>query len=237
MAKRCCADCVYAVRPTSRWLRVILSYWPGLLLCCNCAACPGKLREAYAHKVCRNFRPRRWPSGRRGQAPPPTEDGACYIPLTRGAVAIVDREDYEELSRYKWFLRTIRGHSYAARRSKGKTILMHRVLMQPPAGMVVDHIDGNGLNNRRSNLRVCTQGQNGCNSRPRRNRTGFRGVQERGPGKYGAGVKYKGKRYWAGVYDDPIEAAKARDNLARQLHGPYAWLNLPEAHDPKRPGG
>jgi len=235
MAERCCANCVYAMRPVSRWLRVILSRWPGLFICFNCAACPGKLQEAYGHKVCRNFRARRWPAGRRGKTPKPTDDGACYIPLTHGAVAIVDREDYQELNKYRWFLRTVRGHAYAARISNGTTILMHRVIMQPPEGMVVDHIDGNGLNNRRRNLRVCTQGENGCNSRPRRNRSGFRGVLERENGKYGVVVKFKGKTYWGGVYDDPVEAAKARDKLARQLHGPYAWLNFPEANDPSQP--
>ena len=89
---------------------------------------------------------------------------------------------------------------------------------------------GVSLNNRRSNLRICRQAENACNTRPRRNRTGFRGVQLRG-GKYGVVVKFQGKAHWGGLFDDPLAAAKARDELTRRLHGPYAALNLPEGSD------
>ena len=230
MAKRCCQNCVYALRPTSRWLRVILSHWAGLAICFNCAACPGRMQEVYAHGVCRNFRRRRWPAGMRDEPPEPKDPEIRYIPLTQGEVAMVDAEDYEELSRYKWYVTRHSGNKYACRR--GKTILMHRVIMKARKGMVVDHIDGNGLNNRRCNLRVCTRAQNACNRRPTGSRSGFRGVEQKGNGRYVAVVGHQRKRNRAGVFSDPVEAARARDRLARQLHGEYAWLNLPEEVEP-----
>jgi hypothetical protein len=230
MAKRCCGSCVYAMRPVSRWLRVIMLHWPGLFICFNSAKQPGKMQEAYGHTVCRNYRGRRWPAGRREKVPEPTEDGVCYIPLSQGEVAIVDREDYEELSKYTWYVTRHGGNKYACR--KGKSILMHRMIMKPPRGMVVDHIDGNGLNNRRCNLRICTQGQNVCNRRPNSgNGTGFRGVELRDSGKYLAVVRHEGKNHRAGLFSDPVEAARARDKLARKLQGEFAWINLPEAED------
>jgi hypothetical protein len=218
------------LRPTTRWLRVILSHSAGLAICFNCAACPGTMQEVYAHQVCRNFRGRRWPVGMRDEPPEPKDPAIRYIPLTRGEVAIVDAEDYEELSKYKWYVTRHGGNKYACRR--GKSILMHRVIMKPPRGKVVDHIDGNGLNNRRCNLRICTRAQNACNRRPRGSASGFRGVEKREGGKYLAVVAHRGKRNRAGLFSDPVEAARARDRLARQLHGEYAWLNLPEEAEP-----
>jgi hypothetical protein len=222
------------MRPVSRWLRVILSRWPGLFICFNCAACPGKMQEAYGHKVCPNFRARRWPAGKRAQPPEPIDENTRLIPLTHGEVAMVDAEDYEELSKYKGCLHLNGSKKYAMRRGKDKNVLMHRQIMHTPEGMVTDHIDGNGLNNHKANMRNCTPGQNACNSGPRGNPTGFRGVEARENGTYVAAVKYKGERYEAGVFNDPVEAARARDKLARQFHGEYAWLNFPE-EDEARP--
>jgi hypothetical protein len=110
--------------------------------------------------------------GRRERAvwtvpPEPPNDEIRYIPLTKGLYAIVDAADYEWLSKYKWTALIVGDKAYAIRSHKGKTILMHREIMQPPPGMVVDHINGVSLNNRRCNLRVCTPLQNRYNSRPR----------------------------------------------------------------------
>jgi hypothetical protein len=149
------------------------------------------------------------------------------VPLTKGKFAIVDAADYPALSKYKWHALEVAGGFYAARHEGGKTILMHRQIMQPPEGMVVDHIDGNRANNRRSNLRVCSQQHNVCNSRPQGGRSGFKGVTPHRD-KWDSKFRYKGKTYRAGVFDDPIEAARARDRLAADVLGEYAWLNLPE---------
>jgi hypothetical protein len=229
--KRCCENCVYAKRPQSHWLRVILSHWRTLWICCNSVRCPGEMTEVFAGGTCRNFRQRRGPRGKRGEPPRPPNDKIRYIPLTQGQIAVVDAEDFEKLSRYKWF--AIRGHHtfYVATRDKTthRIILMHRVIMQAPDGMVVDHVDGNGLNNCRSNLRICTQKQNTYNSRPKGGKSGFKGVDyDKGTGKCRAYICHQGKRIPLGVFDSEIEAARARDRKARELQGEHAWLNLPE---------
>ena len=221
-----CFNCIYCYYSLRMKMSGFAPGFPVRPLCSNHPDAPGELREVFPSRICRNYRPQ-------PRAPAQPADTVRRIPMAHGQFVLVDAADYEWLRKYKW---SPRGSGrYAARRENGKTIYMHREIMNAPEGMVVDHIDGNGLNNRRRNLRVCTQGENGCNSRPRRNRSGFRGVLERENGKYGVIVKFKGKTYWGGVYDDPVEAAKARDKLARQLHGQYAWLNFPEANDPSQP--
>jgi hypothetical protein len=99
--------------------------------------------------------------------------------------------------------------------------------MHPRKGYVVDHIDGNGLNNRRCNLRECTQKQNRANAKPCGGVSGFVGVYARN-GKWTAGIRYRGKNLHLGTFDDPVEAAKARDRKAYELYGPYAYLNRPQ---------
>jgi hypothetical protein len=91
------------------------------------------------------------------------------IPLTRGLVSIVDDDDYEMLIRYKWYAKIKKNgkYIYAARarweNKTRQTTLMHRVILNPPPRMEIDHIDGNGLNNQRSNIRIVTRRQNGQN--------------------------------------------------------------------------
>jgi len=235
MAKRRCEDCAYSKRPTSHWLRIILSRWPGLLMCFNCATCPGEMTETLASGTCRNFYPK-CRQGERRRPPKPRNDKVRYIPLSRGKFAIVDAEDFEELNKYKWY--ALRGLNtfYAARRVGRETILMHRVLMQPPDGMVVDHIDGNGLNNCRSNLRVCTPAQNAVNSRAKGARSGYKGVEyapRNKKNKYRGVVHDKGKRIPAGSYQTAVEAAVARDRKAREVQGEYAYLNFPDGTGPQ----
>ncbi len=117
---------------------------------------------------------------------------------------------------------------------------MHREIMHAPKGMVVDHKKDNSLNNRRRNLRVCTQGQNRANSKPHGGRSGFKGVYPQGDKWYGV-VERGGKQHYAGTFPTPAEAARARDRLALKLFGEYAWLNFPnevrvvtlQRHDPR----
>jgi hypothetical protein len=229
MVKRCCANCMYAKPLTSHWLRILVGrFFPGLLICFNCAQCPGEMTEVFAHfEACRNFRLGRCLWGKRG-APPKAKNGVCLIPLTQGQVAMVDPEDYDELMKHRWTLNRNRGNMYACRRVKRKQILMHRVIMKAPEGLVVDHIDGNGLNNCKSNLRVCTREQNSFNIRPRGGSSRFKGVSYvKRTGKYRAVIGYKRGKIDIGEFDDPVDAARARDMVARELQGEHAWLNLP----------
>ncbi len=232
MDKRCCANCVYATKPTSRWLRVILTRFPGLWLCFNHVATPGVMTEVCAGGICRNFRARRWPRGRRESPPEPASDDVRYIPLTRGRYAIVDADDFEELSKHKWCLICRGKGEYACRREKGKYISMHRVIMNAPDDMVVDHIDGNGLNNRKCNLRICTKAQNKYNSRPRGGSSNYVGVTyHKRSRKYFAVLGFNRERIHIGEFDDPVAAAKARDRKAMELQGEFAYLNFPELRE------
>lgn len=88
------------------------------------------------------------------------------IKLTKGKYALVDNEDFDYLNQFKWYYLPPKHYtSYAMRRNAGKTVYMHREIQKPPKGLFVDHINGDGLDNRRSNLRIATQAQNQANQR------------------------------------------------------------------------
>jgi len=229
MIVRCCGNCMYSKVVTTHLLRSLVTrFLPGLLLCFNWARCPGEMAEVFGDfKGCRSFRARHVQWGKRGEPPKP-KNGVCFILLTQGEVAMVDPEDYEELKKYVWCASRRGKGIYACRRVRRELILMHRVIMKAPKGMIVDHIDGNGLNNCKSNLRLCTRAQNTYNSRPRDGRSGFKGVAyDKRSGKYKAAIGYKYDHVEIGEFDDRVDAARARDLVARALQGEHAWLNLP----------
>lgn len=151
------------------------------------------------------------------------------IPLRKSsAVALVDDEDYEFLSRFKWKERKHKrcNTTYATARIKGKDVRMHRLLLCPPDGMVVDHINHNGLDNRRANLRVCTQQQNSVNQRRRRKALSpYRGVS------IVALFTHKGRTIRLGNFASVEEAAIAHDIANVHNNGEFALgsLNLPHA--------
>ncbi len=142
------------------------------------------------------------------------------IPLTRGQVALIDDADFNELSRYKWCVMRI----YACRFEGRRCIPMHRQILQAPAELEVDHIDGNGLNNQRSNLRLCTTSQNQQNSRRRTDNTsGYKGVSfDQRRGRWKAQIRVNGKRITLGRYDDIEHAAAAYHEAALRYHGEFA---------------
>lgn len=148
------------------------------------------------------------------------------IPLTRGYTAIVDPID-SDLAGYRWFAQPAK-RRVAARRYNVKPPIgfMHVVIAQRMYGRtlnpgeMVDHINGNALDNRRSNLRICTNAQNQCNSRAR-NKTGFKGVHHRG-NKYYAQITVNRKCITLGVYVTPEEAHAAYCKAALEYHGEFA---------------
>lgn len=156
------------------------------------------------------------------------------ISLTQGYVALVDDEDYEELSQYRWYVRVNNHHRYASRKIKveGKwvEIHMHRCLLSAPDNLLVDHVDGNGLNNVRANLRLATKSGNNQNSRMRKDNTsGYKGVNwSKEHSGWRAEIKIDGKSKFLGYFQCPIEAAKIRDKAALELHGEFALLNFPK---------
>ncbi|MBP7054074.1 MAG: HNH endonuclease [Phycisphaerae bacterium] len=233
-ATRCCRHCVYARRPTGKWLRLILSRWPGLRICTNHPDAPGDILGVPAHSSCPNFRAR---GERRVKAAVSNPVGpvVCQIPLTKGKIAMVDAADYVWLRRYPWCLsERPHGTSYAATHTRGKVITMHRLIMNPPKGLWVHHRDDNGLNNCRDNLCICTPQQNARRRRRRKDSTShFIGVFQRkeAPGKWYGEVEAGRQHAYVGPFDDEIEAARARDRKALELHGSYAMLNFPEERD------
>lgn len=156
------------------------------------------------------------------------------IALTKGKVAIVDDEDYELLSPWQWRARTwwASRTSYAYRyvsRGDGtfQKLLMHRAILDAPPEMQVDHIDGNGLNNTRSNLRLATHTQNQANaSRRRDNQSGFKGVRRIRDSGWQARICVNGKQQHVGFFQTAEEAARAYDKAARDLRGQFAKLNF-----------
>lgn len=238
MSKRCCHHCVYATRPSGcQWVRDILTGWASYLVCINHADTPGRLREVLGSSVCRNFRPRREPPVR--SAPPaPPDDAIRYIVLTQGKFTIVDAADYEWLDQWKWCAARSGDIWYAYRKHHGKTVRMHQLIMDPPPGMVVDHINRNGLDNRRENLRTCTRRQNAWNHgrrKPDNASSQFLGVyrDRKDPDKWSVKVTRDGEAVNLGPFDDEMEAARARDRKALELHGEFAYLNFPEEHQPE----
>jgi hypothetical protein len=128
---------------------------------------------------------------------------------------------------------------YAYRKHHGKTLRMHQFIMNPPKGMVVDHIDGNGLDNRRCNLRICTRAQNAWNRtrhKPPGAASQYVGVHryKKRPDKWYVKVQCGGDVTTLGPFDSEIEAARARDYRAVEAHGPYAHVNLPDEWPPER---
>jgi len=153
-----------------------------------------------------------------------------YIPLTQGKYALVDDEDYEVFIQWKWCYYQ---EGYAARKSDfipRKTVLMHRKIMQAPTGMQVDHINGDKLDNRRANLRLCTSQQNTLNQPKRRMETSsqYKGVcRDKKTGRWRAMITVNGKQKSLGRFADEIDAAKAYDDAAIQHHGEFASINFP----------
>lgn len=145
-------------------------------------------------------------------------------------ITLVDDEDYNFLNQWKWHVKICLKTCYAARtiylpKNKFITIRMHRVIMKTPDYLEVDHIDHNGLNNQKSNLRNVTPSQNQMN-KGGHSKSGFIGVSERSSGNFQANVSIKGDRYCVGTYPSAIEAAIARDTKAKELHGEFAKLNF-----------
>lgn len=158
-----------------------------------------------------------------------------YIELTRGKVAIVDDKHYEYLNQFKWRALKDNNTWYAGRSDSDKNIIrMHREIMGvTDSKIIVDHADGDGLNNLEENLRICTHGQNMANRRKQINNTsGYRGVYwEKNDKKWRASVKVNGVTKNLGNYDDIEEAARARDEAAKIYYGEFARLNFTELED------
>lgn len=157
------------------------------------------------------------------------------VHLTKGYDAIVDNVDYERVIKFKWYASVqVSGIVYAYRTCKKKTIIMHRFIVNAPmdTSIGVDHINGDGLDNRKSNLRLCTKSQNAANSRKyATNTSGYKGVYfDKRENKWVSRIRLSGKRIYIGGFNDRISAAKSYDLKAKEIFGRFAKLNFKEAN-------
>jgi HNH endonuclease len=162
---------------------------------------------------------------------------ARQIPLTRGAVAIVDEEDFDRLSGFRWHLTRLDGYAVRARSKAerlpghSKWIRMHHEVLQPGEGERIDHINGVKTDNRRANLRRCRNQQNYWNRPPQRRATAsrFKGVFLSSTGRrWWAAICCNRHTYYLGSFADEVDAARHYDQAARTFFGEFAWLNFPE---------
>jgi hypothetical protein len=157
------------------------------------------------------------------------------IPLTQSKFAIVDDEDFEELSKFKWCAKKNHYGGYCAIRNcysrinkKQHPIYMHRQIMSCPRGKDIDHKNHNPLNNQRDNLRICTNRENIRNSRRRKDNTsGFKGVcWLKNRKKWMAYIQFDCKFHNLGYFNSKIEAACSYNNAAKLYFGEFANLNF-----------
>lgn len=141
------------------------------------------------------------------------------ITLAGGQKCAVDDSDYERLSAFGWY-RT--SHGYAAR--GGGFYMHHEIMGKQPPGIEIDHRDGNGLNNQRDNLRICTKGQNRMNCAiMRNNTTGVKGVYwEKQQSKYRARITIKRKTVHLGLFDSLRDAQLARIAASERIFGEFS---------------
>lgn len=149
----------------------------------------------------------------------------AYVPLTRGYVSIIDADDAHLVGGFNWYSFVCKHTVYAVRKvyenGKQRAEYLHRAIIGNPIGLDIDHINGDGLNNRRANLRSVSNAVNAQNQRKPKsnNKNGFLGVSwHKQSGKWEAKIGTDGKRKYLGLFDDPSIAHEAYLTAKRNLH-------------------
>lgn len=136
--------------------------------------------------------------------------------LNEKARAVIDLDDVEKCKSYKW---VYRNDGYVSSRTGGKGIKLHRFIANTPKGMHTDHINRNRLDNRKCNLRICSQSENNLNKSAYKNNTsGRRGVKHKN-GRYEAVIKYNKEKYYLGFFTNFDDAVKAREEAELKIYG------------------
>jgi hypothetical protein len=159
--------------------------------------------------------------------------------LGNGLFAICDWCDFNSVKSFKWNSTSLDSrvqwawaHDVENGGEKRKKVAMHNVIMKPSEGFIVDHINGNGLDNRRSNLRIVTRQQNTFNSVHKGGTSKYKGVAlDKESGLWRAYIAKDGKRTWLGRFPDELSAAIAYDKAAKDMFGEYAKLNIATAQE------
>lgn len=155
------------------------------------------------------------------------------IPLTQGYITVVDDDVYEWAKKFNWCvmrrnqLRHVMAHGKATKGGR-KTLYLHRIISGAKSGEIVDHVNGDGLDNRKSNLRICTRRQNTLNQRKHVEASSqFKGVTLRkDKNLWQAYITVSGKRKHLKYWLNEIDAAKAYDAAAKKYFGEFASLNF-----------
>lgn len=169
----------------------------------------------------------------------PRGRGVWGAKTKRGELVLVDECDLQAVRRHRWFVNRQKNASYVTATvrtgSKSRRILMHRMILRIRSSRFEgDHIDGNGLNNRRKNLRKVTHGQNQQNRRKSEGKSSrFKGVVRAGS-KWQAQIKIRKKLVRLGRFEREDDAARAYDEKARSGFGKHALLNFPDLHERRR---
>mgnify|MGYP001571278685 CR=1 FL=1 len=157
---------------------------------------------------------------------------AKKIKLTRGYSAVVDDEDYDNFNRFHWHAVGYGKCVYAARngpktQGKRKYIYLHREILSDGGSLEIDHINGDGLDNRKLNLRKCTHQQNMFNAKKKHGSSKYKGVYfNKKIKKWCAQIHPNGKRVHIGYFQSEIDAARSYNQTASKLCGEYARLNF-----------
>lgn len=149
------------------------------------------------------------------------------LKLNKNKYTLIDKEDFDKVSQFNWFFNGKHAYRTVQKNYKSKTIYLHRFITNCPKGKTVDHINGDGLDNRKENFRICSQKNNSYNAKIcKRNKSGFKGVSWiKSRKKWYVSIEKNGYSMSLGLFLDKEEAALAYNKYAKKYFGQYARLN------------